>query len=182
MIIPEIQINETQLNSVLALLGFKGTKRIIRRSLNKIAVSARQEISVGVRADMPIKAGDLKRRSLKITQAKDASLVATINIFGSRIPLKDFNARQKKRGVSYTVQKGRRQTLDSAFIVKSMGDHVFKRVAGPRVPIIKLFGPSVPHVFENLSEFAEGVYNQKLSSKLAKEIDTQLQLELERRG
>lgn len=182
MIIPEIQIDESQYNRVIALLGFKGTKTVIRRALNKVGTSARQEISVGIRKDLPMKAGDLKRDSLTLEKANNENLIVKIKISGKRISLKRFSARQTKTGVSYSVQKGKRSKLKSAFIAQSLGSHVYKRKSADRIPLIKLFGPSVPHVFENLQQFAENVYDKALSEKLTREIDVQLNLELEKRG
>ena len=68
----------------------------------------------------------------------------------SRIPLRDFTARQTKKGVSYRIAKaGKRQTVTGAFPGLRPGlmntkwrGRVFARVGKARLPIRQLYGPS----------------------------------------
>lgn len=67
-----------------------------------------------------------------------------------RIPLRDFKARQIKRGVSYRISKTKgRKTIPGAFQGPRPGQmnvkwrgRVFKRTGKKRLPIIQLYGPS----------------------------------------
>ena len=61
---------------------------------------------------------------------------------GRKIPLKLFRARQTRSGVSAHVWGGLKH-YPSAFIVRSLGHHVFRRVSRRRLPIERLTGPSI---------------------------------------
>lgn len=73
---------------------------------------------------------------------------------GKPIPLRDYEARQTTRGVSFRVSKLKSRRVYTrqgrkAFIVNSLGGHVFVRTgpdpAGPqRAPIKRVMGPSIP--------------------------------------
>lgn len=73
----------------------------------------------------------------------------------NRISLKDFKARQIKKGVSYKISKSKgRKTIAGAFrgprpgvIAQKLNGHVFKRIGATRNPIQKLYGPSPWGVF-----------------------------------
>jgi hypothetical protein len=48
-----------------------------------------------------------------------------------------------------------------------------------RLPIMELYGPSVPEVFEGIDDFAAGTLEARLQEKLATELETQAALVLE---
>lgn len=63
----------------------------------------------------------------------------------ARIALKDFDARQTNKGVTYRIEKGGpRKRISDAFgpDIPRLGGNVFRRVGKSRLPIKKLFGPS----------------------------------------
>jgi hypothetical protein len=62
---------------------------------------------------------------------------------GGPIPLKHFGAYQTRRGVSAAPWRNRK-LYKSAFIVASLGGHVFWREGKPRLPIQRVAGPNVP--------------------------------------
>lgn len=57
---------------------------------------------------------------------------------GAGVALKELKPKQTPSGVTYTVA-GQTQTRRSAFIVKKLGGHVFKRVSRSRLPIAKQY-------------------------------------------
>jgi hypothetical protein len=67
----------------------------------------------------------------------------------SRIPLKEFQAKQDRQGVKAKISKRRGQKLyKSAFIIGKFGDHVFHRPNNGR-RISKLKGPSPYGIVKN---------------------------------
>lgn len=155
--------------------------RILSRAINKVAGAARTFIVRVVAGQISIKQKDLKQQNVKLRKASFRRLVAVILIMGGRIPLKRFAARQTKKGATYRIQKtGGRKTVAGAFIVETMGGHVFRRKGKTRMPIAKLFGPSVPQVVEDVAELAENTLNRRIGNNLEKEITTQTTLVLQR--
>ena len=67
---------------------------------------------------------------------------------GKRIPIMAMKAKQTRKGVTYRSQ-GKRKLIPSAFIATMPSGHrsVYKRKGKPRLPIAKLYGPSIPKVF-----------------------------------
>ena len=61
----------------------------------------------------------------------------------AHIALAEFHARQTRRGVS-AAPWGLRRVFPHTFIVEKLGGQVFRREGGARLPIRKLWGPSLP--------------------------------------
>lgn len=85
----------------------------------------------------------------KLTQVRSGPTGAEVTLKKTaRISLRDFGARQTKKGVSYKVSKTKgRKTIASAFIIKKFGGHVFKRVSKVRTSHTQRYGPSPWGVF-----------------------------------
>jgi len=124
-------------------------------ALNRAIKSGRTAMAKEIAGDTGMKYGDVLD-ALAIQQATQARLEATFAAKLKRIPLKAFNAKQTKSGVSYNLGKGR-SLVASAFIARMKSSHegVFKRKyvgsigtrMSKRLPIVELFGPSLGHVF-----------------------------------
>lgn len=95
-----------------------------------------------------------------------------------RIPLRDFKARQTKKGVSYKISKtGGRRMIAGAFQGPRPGQHqwsgrVFIRKGKKRLPIQQLFGPSPWGVF--VKKKKDRATKQKLHAELRKQIAERL--------
>jgi hypothetical protein len=75
--------------------------------------------------------------------ASNANLEFRITGTGKHFGLVDFNARQGKRGVSASPWATRRM-FKHTFIVAKLGGQVFVRTGKERLPVKKLWGPSIP--------------------------------------
>lgn len=151
-------VDQASSDRLIAVLN--GVPKLINREL-KTAVNAsakvtrsrmnktiRQKIQVNIKA---------VNKVLKIeSTATEASLSSTVGIKkDGRIPLKEFNAKQNKKGVSYKISKeAGTKTIAGAFQGPkpnqrkiSWQNNVFKRVGKARLPIVKLYGPSIWGVF-----------------------------------
>lgn len=116
--------------------------RLLTRFVYRVARGARTDISRAIRERYAVKAGAISKH-IKISQAvmtSDTSAAAKITIAGRPMSLSSFGAvRGTKRGVSFTVMKGRKTVAQSAFMMKGL---VTKRQGRPRLPVRVLTGPS----------------------------------------
>jgi hypothetical protein len=146
-------VQQRRVNELSKVL--KGSDKKVRRQL-AIAVNATSKKTQGGIAKEVAKELATAQMNIKKTitikkkaDGKDKVPSAVVSQTQTeRIPLRDFGARQNKKGVSYKVSKSKgRKTIRSAFQVQTIGGHVFKRRGKSRKPIDKLFGPSPWGVF-----------------------------------
>ena len=119
------------------------------RSLNKTIVSTRQRAVQHVHQHRRLKKGVI-RKQLVITRANRRTFLAKISASRKPIPLKQYAAKWSGRGRNRRVVvnvSGQRQKLEHAFIIDQVAGrqvgHVFERKGSARLPIKKLFGPSL---------------------------------------
>ena len=98
------------------------------------------------------KVGGIKQKVLSdrmtIRRAGKRRLWARIQMKVGRIPIRDLGARQIKKGLSFRGVGGQRQRIPGAFLVETIARHAFKRRGEARKPIVKLYGVSFAHVWE----------------------------------
>ncbi|WP_227521995.1 phage tail protein [Bacillus solitudinis] len=122
----------------------------LNRGVTNMNSNSRKEI----RKDYNIKAGDISP-TLKVFRASRASLGASVQSKGGVIPLERFKISPKtinpkrKTPIKAAVKKGGAKSLGSGFVADISGPKVFKRTGESRLPIKRLFGPSVPQMLEN---------------------------------
>lgn len=89
----------------------------------------------------------LKKRGFYASaRASVKNLMFQVRVRYGAIPLKDFRPVQTKVGVRHKAW-GEKQVAKGAFIVNSIGGHVFKRRTSARLPIDKLHGPVPARLF-----------------------------------
>lgn len=146
------------LNDLKRDLDAKGRKRVDKAAaiaLGRVATTVRKVASQGIREKLAIKAAVAKNAiTIRRLQGK---LTIFIEASGKPIPIRDYGARQGKRGVTYRVSKakGRRvyqNKFGKGFALDKAGGNVFIRVQaepkGPRrAKIVKAYGPSIPQYF-----------------------------------
>lgn len=126
----------------------------IARAINRTLAAERTQAKRAIAADTGLRAKDVDA-ALQVDKATPARLRAFITVSGRRIPLIGFSARGPEpsrgrgKGVSYRLPKGRGRHAQ-AFIARMKSGHrgVYVRTTPQRLPIIELFGPSLPKVFE----------------------------------
>jgi len=147
--------------------------KVVGRSLDRTGKSVMALFSRRIRQRINLKKSVVDK-SLKTRRSSEIqNLVALalgrayveLIVSGRPIPLRDFAARQVKRGVTYSIRRGggRKQYTalgQQAFIVRSLGGHVFVR-RGPEPPgpatigIRKVYGPALPHFLLSKKEQRE---------------------------
>lgn len=112
---------------------------------------------------------DLKRRGFYFAaRARLKDLAFEVRSRYGSIPLKDFRPVQTPVGVSHKAW-GKKQVAEGAFIVNSIGRHVFKRRTAKRLPIDKLHGPIPLKMFEAITtqqravELIQRVFPERLA-------------------
>jgi len=146
----EISFDAKQVRRFLDALPERLAVRAGVRALNKVAANVRTAASAGIRRRRALTASTV-RQALAITRASKSRQFATITVRGAPIPLRDYAARQGTRGVTVLVTPGKRKLValgaNKAFVLDRFGGHVFARTGAARLPIKKLFGPSLPSTF-----------------------------------
>jgi hypothetical protein len=148
-----VSVNQASLNGLK--LAIKNTKTTLRRELriavNATAKKAKSIINKQIRSELAVTAKAVDSTIRVKADATEVQLTATVTVRKtSRIPLRDFGARQTRAGVSAKVSKtGGRKTISGAFqgpkpgvMKSSWRGRVFKRLGKTRLPIVQLFGPS----------------------------------------
>jgi hypothetical protein len=120
-------------------------------ALNQTGARVGRQMVKEVAKDAGMSQKDLKRRGFYATaRAKLKDLAFEVRSRYGAIPLKDFKPVQTKVGVSAKAW-GKRKVYEGAFIVDSIGRHVFKRRTAKRLPIDKLHGPIPLKTFEAIT-------------------------------
>lgn len=86
------------------------------------------------------------RKEIKTKRAQRYDLEYDISVSGMPFSLQAFGAHQTARGVS-AAPWGQRRIFPHTFIVAKLGGQVFVREGSARMPIRKLWGPSLPKEF-----------------------------------
>lgn len=144
------------LNDVRERLGTFSNKapNVISRSLNRAVTNVSSNVSKEVRKQYVIKASDIKG-TLSKTKASKANMSAIIRSRGELTPLDRFKISPKtvqpkrKRPIKVSVKKDGLKTVLGAFVADIHGTKVFKREGKKRLPVTRLFGPSVPQMLNN---------------------------------
>lgn len=142
--------------------GPKRIQQVISRVLNHVGGTARTKVKSALAKQMGLPAGTVDAR-LITKRAYPGNQSFEITAAGRPIPLADFDARQTRRGVSARPW-GNRRVFPGTFIVETLGGQVFRRAGRARLPIVKLWGPSIPR--EMLRDEAPRVFFQEVRTKL----------------
>lgn len=133
-------------------------KPAIARALNRAGVTAQTYMSRAVAKDLGLKVSDMKA-VMTVKQANVQNLRVMVTVSGARISLMKFRAkgpvpsRGKGRGVTAKLPKPGKGKYPHAFIATvrtgqtNENTAVFERKGKTRLPLKKLHGPSIPHVF-----------------------------------
>lgn len=125
-------------------------------ALRRVATTVRKIAQQRIRDRLAISAA-VARGDLQIERGPIGRLTVWVTASGKPIPLRDYQARQTRKGATYRVSKAngrktyqRQQRL--GFIVRSKGGHVFVRTGDDppgkaKAPIQKVYGPSLPQYF-----------------------------------
>lgn len=139
------------------LAGVKGgAGKALSRSMNRAIDGARANVVRAVREEYNASPTAI-RKTMRVNRAKPGNLEAELVSSGPVLPLDAFDVSPKtvngkrRTPIRVGVKKGTRHALDRGFIAR-VGDgkpKVFERIGSARLPIRRLFGPSVPQMIGN---------------------------------
>lgn len=117
--------------------------------LNAVAKKTRSKMSKDIRKHITASAAGVNKVIRSPRKASKQHLGTSVELEATkRLPLKEFKARQTKKGVSYKIDPTQGPKLiPSAFTVAKFGNHVFVREGKERLPINKKYGVSPWGVF-----------------------------------
>ena len=136
-----VQTNVRDLSRNLPDLAKKQIPKAVNRTLNRVGTAA----SRAALRDVATQAGTTQKRVRQggfwvNLRSRTRTLVYKIKVRYGAIPLKAFQPRQTKQGVT-AKSWGQRRLYKSAFKSEKLGGHVFVREGKRRLPIKKLWGP-----------------------------------------
>lgn len=152
------------------------------RGINKALANTRTAASSGIRKRRALSAS-VVRDALRIKKATKAKLSAALVVSGRPIPLRDYKARQTRKGVTAMVSTGARKLVthhgNASFLVSKLGGHVFAREGTDRLPLKKLYGPSIPSTF--LTEEVRTAWETTARTAIVKRTNEELHFELQKK-
>lgn len=148
-----VGIDDQLVAEVQSRLGNLSNKapNVLTSALNRTVTSVASSVRKEVRSQYNIKAGDINQTITKV-KANRSSLTATVYSKGSPIPLDRFKISPKtvqpkrKKPIKVGVKKGGLKTTVGAFVAEINGIKVFQREGKKRLPVKRLYGPSVPQM------------------------------------
>lgn len=149
------------------------------RAINKTLTSVRAESTKRIRDERALKAS-VVRDALRIIKANKFRLFGAVEASGRPIPLREYQARQTKKGVTVKVSPGGRKLVvnagNAAFQLERYGQHVYARTGKTRLPIKKLYGPSIPATFlkEKVVQAMDRVAGDNWPKRFAEELKYEL--------
>lgn len=147
-----LQFDEAQLKALqVEMRGWpKGLQKAMSLSINDTTKQIRGQMASDLTKTINMKRRDVVPL-ISRTFARVSKLSANVHMKESaRVPLVKFGGRQTTRGVSYKIKKsGGRERIPTAFgpEVPKLNKQVYRREGKPRLPIVKLHGPSAAVAF-----------------------------------
>lgn len=152
-----IKVSEDQLRQAERLLSHVngGSRQAISRALNRSINTARSDLVRGVREEYTVRAAPV-RNSIRLKNSTPQRLEAEISSSGEPLPLNYFKVQpntpnpRRKTPIRVSVRKGSAKPIGRAFVARVGGTNkVWERVGKARLPIRRLFGPSIPQMVGN---------------------------------
>ncbi|MBM7580012.1 phage tail protein [Jeotgalibacillus terrae] len=176
---PTVSIDQNTLDYAEHMLGDlkKKAPNAISAALNRAMNTVATNISKEIRQEYNIKAGDIKE-TLSKTRASRTNMNAIVSSRGNLIPLDRFKVTPKnpspkrKAPIRVGVKKGGKKTLLGAFVADINGNKVFRRQGKKRLPIDRMFGPSVPQMLKNedirlrVNQEGQLMFNKRLDHEI----------------
>lgn len=162
--------------------GKKEVNKAAARALTRVAITGRKVADQTIRERVTLKSSTVKQALSVRVPFGERTLVRDIVASGSAISLKEYQARQTKKGATFAVVRGKRTAWvregRAGFVSKRFGGHVFARVEddppGPaKGRIQKAFGPSITQRFRT-KKVQAAIYsavNERWPIEFAREIN-----------
>jgi Prophage minor tail protein Z (GPZ) len=165
-----IDTNEIGELADLLLRAAAASPQAVARALNRTVEETSTAVARALATQTGLKYG-VVRKALTLWRANAGSLVAAIIARGSFVPLKEFGARQTRKGVS-AAPWNKRRVFPHTFIIARYGGNVYARAGKGRFPLHKLYGPAIP--VELPKDQSANAFYATAPAVLAKRLDHEL--------
>lgn len=166
----EIKADQKQINAGAA------------RAIQRVAVTTRKAADQTMRQTLALKSSVVKN-SLSIESPRgQRTLIRDVVATGKPIPIRDYNASETSKGVTFRVVRGAKRKVwmvkgRKGFIVQRLGGHVFAAMEpdppGPKkARIKKAVGPSLTHRFN--TKAVRNVMNRTSAERWPIEFDREM--------
>lgn len=177
-----IKADEKTLNYARERLGDfqKQAPAAVARALNRATTNVNSNIKKEARQVYHIKAADIQK-TLTRTRATKSRLGSEVRSTGGVIPLDKFkitpktvNPRRKTPIKAAVKKSGGPKAITGAFMADINGVKAFERVSEFRLPIRRLYGPSVPQMLENeqvadeINQLGQKTFDQRLEHEISR--------------
>jgi hypothetical protein len=164
-----IKVDTSGLTAMADELQHLDLKPAISRALNRAGDMATTQVGRTLAAETGTGVRQV-RESISVSRATPADLTYEIAVSGRHIPLSEFAPRETRKGVSARPW-GVRRTFGGAFII---GEDVVARQVRERLPLRRLYGPSLPveaergQSFKVALELAQEVFERRLQHEVGR--------------
>jgi hypothetical protein len=174
-----IQVDASELHRMLELvraLPQELQDKVQRNCLNRIGDMAYTRVTRQVAKEVGLPVGRTRKYFSKKLAGYRGGDEYQIIAKGQYTDLKDFDARQTKRGVTARAW-GKRRLYAGTFFVPTLGNQVFRRIEGEKTArgnpkVRKLFGPAVPN--ELVRGESEDMIDKLVAEQYPKRLDYEL--------
>lgn len=179
-----VEVDEQMIREVEKRLGEMSKKapNVISNALNRAMTNVASNIKKEVRKEYIIKAKDIEATLIRRKATRNA-LSASILSRGNPIPLDRFKVSprtvqpKRKKPIKVAVKKTGLKELMGAFVADIHGIKVFRRRTKKRLPIDRLFGPSIPQmindkVAERINEEGRTTFQKRLEHEINRILGT----------
>jgi hypothetical protein len=177
IIIRDLDQTRVHFEAMVRRVGEEDATRAFNRALNSEGDKIRTGVRRALRHQTGAKAA-IVARATKSYRSSFQNLVYTIEAHGDHMGLSHFSPRQFSYGVR-AKPWGRWQRFEGTFLVPKLHHNVFVRETSARLPIRKIWGPSIPK--EMLKDATERTFREAQPDVLAEAV-RQLQLMLSLRA
>jgi len=180
----EIKIDEKTIREAQRILRAipGGVERVFPRAINRTVDTAATDIKRRVGQILPVPLGEIAKAINKV-RASRSNWYGAIGGHYYRVPVSKYKGtRQTKKGVTFkSARTQARELIEGGFFATMKSGHrgVFVRSGPDRLPIQERKGPSVWKVITDREGLLATVM-QKAGTKLQKQIDDQVGVELRR--
>ena len=173
---------QNQLTAMQAFLSPATFERALKGGTQYAAKATPPAIAKAVGARYTWKAGDIKSKDIKGPRFTDGGTTAILNLSRRPRTAAAFGGRQIKRGYSFAIFRGQRETFTRGFLAQGkQGIQLpFNRLGKERYPIDVIHGPSLGSVFMGDSKFG-AVMQKEVEARMSEQFIKGIERELARK-
>lgn len=154
----------------------KGAETAVARAFNRALITGRAAATKEVTKRYAIRSGDV-RYTFRLKKATKSDLSAELISGGGALPLRAFSHKPKtdttgakRKPIRVTIKAGDTKTFTTSFV---WNNNIYMRLGEKRLPIKKMFGPSVPSMLgdEDIVDKVQDIMAEAAEKRLEHELN-----------